>query len=184
MKYFILIILLSILTTSIANTSDAEPKFDSLLIYNNKVVSYAQNFDSISNSRNIFGGCKVKSTLTNNSNDTIYFLSQTCDDISLFKYNTDQFNAMARYLCNASYPDVRFIAPNSTITFETNFRIIKQNSNEIDVSFVLKKLIKEEAIKLMKTDRSENYKDFDSQCDNLNIEIIILSDEPKILSEK
>lgn len=73
--------------------------------------------------KNHIESIEIKASLFNDNSDTVYFLSTTCfgERYSL-RYDTSKFVLTPFRNCNASYPEIKKIAPKGRYDFITHFR--------------------------------------------------------------
>jgi hypothetical protein len=65
---------------------------------------------------------EIRATILNNSIDTIYFLTTTCDgDQYSLRYDTSKFILTPSVYCNASFPRLQKIEPKGQYDFKAHF---------------------------------------------------------------
>jgi len=78
---------------------------------------------------------EINASLFNNNQDTLYFLSISCDgDQYSLKYDTSKFNLTPFMVCNASFPVVQRIAPKGHYNFQAHFSS-HNNQTKIKLGF-------------------------------------------------
>lgn len=66
---------------------------------------------------------EVTATLFNDNNDTVYFLTSTCDgEQYLLQYDTSKYELNPFLNCNASFPRIQAIDPKNKYVFQAHFR--------------------------------------------------------------
>jgi hypothetical protein len=93
---------------------------------------YSTQIDSKSRIRfdfkvNTSGGKKIKDafgidgTLYNNTSDTLYFLTTTCDGMQYsLQFDSDKFSLAPTIMCNVTFDKIEKIAPKSQFHFSAN----------------------------------------------------------------
>jgi hypothetical protein len=78
---------------------------------------------------------KINASLLNQSSDTLYFLSSTCDGAQYsLRFDTSNYSLTPRINCNASYPIIINLNPNDHYDFETYFSC-KGSEKQIKLGF-------------------------------------------------
>jgi len=82
-----------------------------------------------------FSPIKIYGTLLNNSADTVYFLSSSCDGkIYSLQYDTAKFKLIPTESCVADFPTIEKILPKGKIDLVAHF-LNKHNYDEIKLGF-------------------------------------------------
>jgi hypothetical protein len=64
----------------------------------------------------------IDGTLYNNTSDTLYFLTTTCDGMQYsLQFDSDKFSLAPTIACNATFGKIEKIAPKSQFHFSANF---------------------------------------------------------------
>jgi hypothetical protein len=64
----------------------------------------------------------IEGTLYNNTSDTLYFLTTTCDGMQYsLQFDSDKFSLAPSIACNATFDKIEKIAPKSQFHFSVNF---------------------------------------------------------------
>jgi len=94
-------------------------------------------------------GMVVNAQLINTGKDTVYFLTESClGDLYFFEYDTAQFSAVPKILCNTSWPLMHKIPPASVYSFESAFQR-KVSSKKIKLGFDFYKVDRDFPVKNM-----------------------------------
>lgn len=133
----IFLIILTLGFSCISNRQDSKAEFnnfgsDTLKIRSKKNIRFDFSAERINTFKETV---EIKATLFNDNEDTVYFLSSSCDGEQYsLKYDTAKFVLTSFLNCNASFPILLKIAPKGQYEFQAHFRC-RSNVTKIKLGF-------------------------------------------------